>query len=582
MPSIRVTAFSGLAPEVHTKLTNKTAAQVAHNCLLWDGRLRPMPEFVVYRTLPDAVYGLTTSLTYGDLIYSFDMMDITISETPPITQGVVGVATSSFSNGRNLAIRLPADGANRPLSIDAPVVLSVTNYIVGMSRSESPRMVSYAITGVRANSDESAPLVLFSVGSAGEYMEGDAVGMTVTLDTTWITDNNIVLLNVYKTISNISSGEQVANPFDTSWHLLFDYPADSVLASAGELNFSDDGMSYRYGLDLLPSKEFYTELSTPTTYVTALDSGWLCAASFTSLQFSEKYLWHAFPVRNLVSIPATITGMVSKYDTVFVGTTTHPYSVRVSSGEGGNLQLDVRPYPEAHRCVQGSMVSTGNGAMYVSNEGIVALSPEGMTVASKELLNPGDTLYTKCGASVPFTVTSITGAEWMFGRYFGFTFSTELAFWYDPGDSINGAHPFQQLITMDIPMQARAATVSPRYGLALAAANVIYLLPLPGYKYQTDYSVAPKKRYRWKSKRFVMPGHTAFSALKVVRECEGDVCITIWADCRRVLTYSIDDAQPLRLPDAVQGVEFEFELEGTAAISEVHIATSIRELTEHE
>lgn len=583
MPSIRVTAFSGLAPETHTKLTNKITAQVAHNCLLWDGRLRPMPEFSVYRSLSSTVYGLTTDQAFGSVLYSYDMMDITHNRTPPVTQGLVGIGTSSFSNGRNLSLLMDGDVSKRPLSVDAPAIMgAVTNTTFRMYRSECRRMVSYAITGVRENGDESRPIIIFSLDETDNYYEGDAVTMTVTFDTSWITDNRISRINIYKTISNISSGEQATNPLDTSWHLVNDYGADFILASAGQMMLTDDGMTYRYGLDLLPSKEFYTEFDATARYVAPLDGGWLGVAGFNNVQFSERYLWHAYPVRNLVTVPSIITGFATKYNTAFVGTVMAPYAITVAPLEGGNIKLDVSPYPEAHRCISNTMVSTGNGAMYASPEGIVALSPNSMVLATKDLLNPGDVLYRDCGAGFDLTITDIAGAEWVFGRYFGYTASGGLAYWYDPGDTINGAHPYQQLVTMDVPTNIRATTVSSQYGLMVAAGSVVYMLPLPGYRYFTTYDTAPKKRYRWKSKRFVMPGHTAFSAMKVVRECSGDVCVTIWADCRRILTYPIDDAQPFRLPDAVQGTEFEFELEGTATVTEVHIATSVRELTEHD
>lgn len=581
MPSIRVTAFAGLMPERQAKLLDKSNAQVAHNCLLWDGTLRPMPEFVVYRQLPNTVYGLTTVGDDGSITYSYDMVDIAFNSLPPIARGTFGIRTSAFSNGRNLGILMPGDSGPRPLSIDAPLVVFEAHSTQRTYRSDCPRMVSYAVTGVRTNGDESAPVLLFSVGDDGTYFEGDAVRLDVTFDLAWLTDNNILKINIYKTISNISSGEQAANPLDTAWHYVNDFGAAYIIALNGDMSFSDDGLTYRQGMDLLPSKEFYTELSQETYYIAPLDGGWLAVSGYNSVQFSERYLWHAYPVRNLVTLFGFVTGLAAKYDVVYVGTTMYPYAIKVTPGEGSNLTFDVQPYPEPHYCIQGTMVATGNGAMYASPEGLVALSPGSMVLASKDILNPGDVLYRDCSEDFDLTIRETDGAEWVFGRYFGYTRSDGLAYWFDPGDSINGAHPLQQFVTMDVPEQIHATTTSPNYGLVLAAASVIYVLPLPGFRYLTEYKDAPKKRYRWKSKRFVTPGHTAFSAMKVVRECGGDVCVTIWANCKRILTYPVDDAQPFRLPDAVQGTEFEFELEGTATVTEVHIATSVRELTEN-
>src|SRR6187399_1260574 len=45
MASIRITKFAGLMPTSNPKALPNDHAQVAHNCLLWDGWLWPMPKW---------------------------------------------------------------------------------------------------------------------------------------------------------------------------------------------------------------------------------------------------------------------------------------------------------------------------------------------------------------------------------------------------------------------------------------------------------------------------------------------------------------------------------------------------------
>lgn len=573
MPSIQITAFGGIAPELHTKLSGKTTAQVAHNCLLWDGRLRPMPQFVQYAAVAGSIASIGNNAN-GDIVVDAQLQQLIVNEHAPATIGRVGLY---FFNVRTLSFKLDSDGVVRNLSMEAPVTTGPTVMnATRMYRSDCPKRITYAITGVRENMDETAPLVIGTLEYPNFY-EGDAVYIQVPIDVGWESAHKIIGINLYRTVSGLETGEQINNPLDTGWHLVNDVQP----IVSGVFEYGDDGLSYRYGMDALPSKEFYVELDPYTKYVTQLDGGWLAAAGENSVQVSERYLWHAFPVKNYMTIPASVEGMVAKGDVLYVGTQSHPYSIRVDAGESSFLNLGVNRYPEQHPCVEGTLVSTSSGAMYCSEDGIISLEPTGMTVMTKELFNPGDVLYYDCAQEFQLTTVSPNRAVWWKGTYFAYNYQYALGFMYDPGDTINGAHPLQQLVTLTVPSTANRVGVDARAGICVSQPDGVYHLPLPGTAGTTSYENAPKQTYRWKSKKFVTPQVTAFGAVKVVHQCNGPLCLTLWADCKKVFTTTVDNCRPFRLPSSAVGTEWEIELEGTATVHEVHVATSIRDLSEN-
>lgn len=107
--------------------------------------------------------------------------------------------------------------------------------------------------------------------------------------------------------------------------------------------------------------------------------------------------------------------------------------------------------------------------------------------------------------------------------------------------------------------------------------NEIYVLPEPGGTTDVPYETAPKMEYRWRSKKFVTPGRTTFSAAKVVY-ARGCVRLRLLAHGCCVFEEQIRNCSPFRLPSQVSGTEFEIELIGDAIVYDVHIASSMTEL----
>lgn len=104
-----------------------------------------------------------------------------------------------------------------------------------------------------------------------------------------------------------------------------------------------------------------------------------------------------------------------------------------------------------------------------------------------------------------------------------------------------------------------------------------HVLPLPDNRTYVKYADAKKMEYVWRSKEFVMPGRTTFSAAKIVHK-RGCLRLRIFVDgcCRH--EEVVRTCAPFTLPSQLAGVKWQFELRGTAEVTEFHVASSMPEL----
>jgi hypothetical protein len=489
----------------------------------------------------------------------------------------------------------PTSGFLFNAGITPPRVLSSNVVkIADGNQSTRPCSVAYAITYVRQiptpyfdigiTNQESAPISLGGIGGNGTlWYEGDYTKIQFTLVTPPVNDQ-IGTIRLYRSITAIESAEQIVNTFDTDYYLV---------AEIGNFNYGIPITYYDSALtqDTIASKLLTKNNQCPyfidgggIKNVGLTESGWVWATTEYEVLFSDRFSVHNWPIANYLTIDytSTIQHAVSFYDYVFLGTQGKPYKISIKTSGDLIPNIEVTPYPEYQPCINRTMVTCPFGALYTSPNGIVALEPERMSVITKDLLNAGDYLYQWCdnGALKKFYFSDITTAAWFNGWYIGFAPYGKI-FVYQVPEDLNDAHPFQQLVTMDAPQPtAPVGAVVSNYGLHTCFSNKMYYWPVPGWQRPGDK--IQKLCYQWKSKKFVFPGQTTFSAAKVVAECDGDVCFKLYGDGQLVCTRKITDNNPFRLPMHTRHVEWEIELIGTATVSEVHVATSMNDLVEVE
>lgn len=389
MASIRIRAFSGLMPAVEPSLLPNGNATIAHNCLLWDGSLRPMAQWVPIQSVTleqddvkSIAYDRPSDLPV--MYYSFDATYV--DEQPFATRTVLGAGPNSI-----VARYQAGDGTNPRTVAVYPTGIGGSVEYVRAYLSNKPVNRLYGATRVRkidGKAEEGTLTVLPGQDPNALIYEGDTAQIQVTLSAL---DDGVTHVRLYRTISGLDTGESVTNEPDTHWHLIAEIPVGGEGPSGYVVEYIDGGSATTDPLDVYYADEFFPPVI-QARYFGMTEGGWFVAAGTDGeVQISERYLHHAWPTSNRLRIPYYVTSMAVSGDNIYLGTEAKPYVISVSFGDKA-MQALARPYEEFYPCRPNTMWATPSGAMYCSNNGVVALGRDGLQVITSGLLNPGDVM----------------------------------------------------------------------------------------------------------------------------------------------------------------------------------------------
>ena len=601
MASIRITRFAGLLPEFNPKALANDHAQIAHNCLLRDGWLRPLPQWILVQSIGQTIRSIykDPTQTHGyQLDINFLQAYRNLSE-PYNNIAPIGI-NPAFILEPTLCT-LDTNNNMSALGLPIPNISFLEQNISSGNKSVYPISRTYAITYVSGN-QEGPPLVLpqlpygctlfngvpYTVGNL--IYEGDTVQLIIGgIDFAQISNYRVNGIKLYRTIPGFDTSEQLGNPVETGFHYVSGIFFDPSVGP-GEVVFNDGQDSSQIPGDLLISDQWMPPMagpSTPPVFFGQTEGGWAIVAnqnantSTTYFSVSERYMHHAWPPQNTIQIPEVCNGMAAYYDTVFLGTNSVAYRVLIGVGEGDTLVIDAKPFLNSYACISNTMVATNFGAMYVAKDGIISLTSSGDTVATKRVANPGDLLNTN--KTTPFHIYDAQQTAWWDGDFYGFTPNGGYIF-NQPNPS-NQEFPLSQLVTFDQPPGILGPNVVTGSGLYAVWGSSVYRFPMPGYGYDSNTPAI----YIWRSKRYVMPGLTTFAGVKVVGTQNGGspVFVTIRGynnggetSPSFIYSRSLTHSRPWRIPHQFKNLEFEVELEGQAVIQEFHMATNYKDLTE--
>lgn len=166
---------------------------------------------------------------------------------------------------------------------------------------------------------------------------------------------------------------------------------------------------------------------------------------------------------------------------------------------------------------------------------------------------------------------------------------TAVGFIYDTGAVGADTSEFGKLTTIDAPRRGDIiGSCIGRQGLYFLTQELrygrynyyVHVLPTPGGTTDNKYESVSKQNYVWRSKEYVMPGITTWAAAKVVFS-DGCVRLRLYIDGKLECDLPVNSCSPFRLPSQLAGIKAEIELVGNAQVTEVHIASSMRELLEN-
>jgi hypothetical protein len=333
--------------------------------------------------------------------------------------------------------------------------------------------------------------------------------------------------------------------------------------------------------EALVSQSFYPPPNSIRGLI-GLSNGSFAAFHDNRVVFSEPYQPHAWPPEYEKIFDYPVVALGTYGNTLVVATTGYTYLV--SGTDPRSLSVDRVPDP--YPCVsKRSMVSADRGVIYASGEGLVFVGLGGTQVLTRDLMTREEWQQ--------FNPTTMHGVIFD-GRYFGFHeqvryFAADeevvpagAGFIFDFNDRVvqglgdDDVNRDDKLIT--IPYYASATFANPVTQLHLVINPTLTTNEL--YKWEGGVGF---ETYVWRSKQFAFPYEVTFAGAKITRKCNDDNVKFRLCDgtCGDVLFERyVKTNKPFRLPSKRPRTDWVVEIEGTAAVQEIHVSTSFGELAE--
>lgn len=570
--------FSGTRPVTAPGALEVSEAQVAENCKLWSGELRPWAGW----TQVEGISTPGTTLTvwkYRDEWLSWntdvDCVRSLLAEDDLDILMYTGDGSPKYRT---------KNGDVFPLGLPVPTTAPAT--VRSGSGTENPQQVSHVYTYVNTQGWEGANSAPSTVV---EICDGDTAEVTGMIMPP--TGYGITKMRVYRLISGSSGTAE------------YEFVAEIDPATS-----YSDTMAATSG-DTLQTE---TYLPPPETLkgLTALPGSILAGFAGRSVRFSEPTIPYAYPDAHSYMVPFDIVGL-GVVGTSIVVLTKGP--VYVMSGSAPESMSVVRLPGNVPCLSERSIVSTEAGVLFAGPDGLYLCN--GQTAA---LLTGSIFSEAEWGGLNPATITAAA----VDGRYLFFSTSSGAT----TGHAIDFRHQASGHTTIALPCS----------GLYMDDAdNSLYLIVKSGGTqyiagWEQSGDIFRTLYFRWRSKRFTISPNINLSAAQVVAAyaeaaqlvlvtdelkaenqaiidagglmgalnevmfnetvLNGDtlrdlttmlgpgIMFRLYVDGRLVFSQTIRDNRPFRLPTGFVGREFEFQIEGNFPVTQVRLGTSITEM----
>lgn len=547
MPSIRLQNMGGIAPRVSPRLLPLSAAQTASGTKLWSGEVRafrtgdallaPMPEAIVetifhiagawlaWRKDVDVVLGFTPDDVLGRVYYTGDGV-------PKVIQQVIAASEA------------PTPTSAYPLGLVPPMYAPVITTTPPGSPSE---FRTYVFTWVSAFNEESVPSKPSDV-----IQVQDGVAATVNFSAS-LPMANVNRVRIYRSNGGPFIFVTEVPQFTGTW---------SDVATNVDIENNEQLVSQYY---YPPEAKMIGLIGTA--------NGFLAGFYDNKVAFSEPYQPHAWPPAYVKIFDYPIVALATYGTTVVVFTTGYTYLV-----DGVDPRnLSVARVPDVYPCVSKRSVSSGDrGVYYACDSGLGFVGSGGVQIVTKDLMDEDDWQVWN-----PRTMHGTVYDGFYFGFFRGDRQTSDpnpngAGFVYDINDRATGSYAKSLLITL--PFYATACFAAPDVRLHYVTANLTV-----SQLFEWDRG-SRYMRYVWRSKQVVFPYEISFACAKVVCVCGDNRDLTFRlmdGACSYVLFEQVITSRtPFRLPAIPNRTDWVVEIEGTADVMEIHVATSMKALTE--
>lgn len=627
--------FSGIAPRIAPRLLPATLAQEALDVKLWSGELRPHYADTIIKYIPSNTQSIYRykwkNKKYNWLGWA---KSVNVAKGPVyndennriyvmVNDGTGFLVTDSslledrdYINGlesKAYAVAIPEPGQS-------------DIWISGGTGSGDIESRSYVYCYVRQWADgtidvgkSSGPLKNSSDKSryTVDVRPGQVVDMSIIDPLLYANGANVGINKVYIYRSEVTSAGQAlysyVDQFDINPNRVTNNPAAVWIADGTYYKYSDSKPNTSLG-EACPSIYWDPPVGGLKGLV-SLQNGLFAAYKDSTVYVSDWNAPHAWPYEHTVTIDYPIVGLGSFGNTIVVCTEAAPVLITVTDP----TKPTTRAIQENCPCVSaGSIVSTRNGVIFASTNGLVLINSASPTFITEKIITQDEWL--------PLHPESLQAA-FLNNTYYGFfTNPTEKAagFLFDL-DSYTYSTVYNSIVSSGMVYTSQLTKIV--YN-DVEQSQLYVCYPLEN---KTQYSLNSfgtdsriNKSFRWRSKVNVSPqglftlscaqvnftklsslkpeppvweGRLAGSALGMVYvnkqpvngwcktntiELYDKTVFNYYVDGKLRFTKNIVDSKPFRLPSGFRGETVEIELKSNSHVHSVILASSMGELVEGE
>ena len=576
MPKLRFAQFSGEIPRLIPRLLPDTGSQHAENVRLDDGGLKPVRKATAVHTF-SGMPSIATIYKWGETWLAWEN----------VVNAVPGpVATDRLYYTGDGAPKMRVGSTVYDLAVPFPTT-ALTAAVTGTGSGDVTTRL-YVYTWVTSFGEESEPCPV----TADVTWQA---GQTVTLSgfEAIPTGRAITLQRIYRSQSSSQSGTDL-------------FLIDERAASTSDYVDTHEPTDFS---EVLPSRD-WNQPPADLSGLIAMPNGMMVGFSGKQLCFCEPYRPHAWPEKYRLTAAFQIVGLGAYGTTVVAGTQGYPY---VAGGNSPESMIEEKIEVNLP-CINGrGVVDLGYSVAYPSNDGLVVVSNGNATVAT-------DALYTrpKWQRLSPATLVAAQFA----GRYFASFTYVEVDGTVSTGTRIID-------LTGQQPFVLRAGITPAAFCYDLPTGKLFYLAGDTVYEWDALGEV--NEVMTWTSKRIVLDGPASFGAILVesgdlltvedqaaqdaaIAEIKdynagifatemnaeingaainefafmGDgtlelpaskfISVRVYADGKLIRT--VTDLDRVNRIKSVSAKEWEIQVNGTAEIDQITMATTVRELNE--
>lgn len=627
--------FSGIAPRIAPRLLPATLAQEALDVKLWSGELRPHYADTIIKYIPSTTQSI---YRYKWKNKKYNWLGWAKS---------VNVVKGSVYDDENNRIYLMVNDGTGFLVTDSSL-LEDRDYINGLESKAyavaipEPGQSDVWVSGGTGSGDiESRSYVYcyvrqwsdgtIDVGKSSGPLKNSSDRSRYTVDVRpgQVVDMSIVdpiahangigagINKIYIYRSEVTSAGQAlysyVDQFDVNTNRVTNNPAAVWVSNGSYYKYSDSKPNTSLG-EACPSI-YWDAPVTGLKGLVSLQNGLFAAYKDSTIYVSDWNAPHAWPYEHTVTIDYPIVGLGSFGNTIVVCTEAAPVLITVTDP----TKPTTRAIQENCPCVSaGSIVSTRNGVIFASTNGLVLINSASPTFITEKIITQDEWL--------PLHPESLQAA-FLNNTYYGFfTNPTEKAagFLFDL-DSYTYSTVYNSIVSSGM------VYISQPTKLVYNDVEQSQLYVCYPLENKTQYSLNSfgtdsriNKSFRWRSKVNVSPqglftlscaqvnftklsnlkpeppvweGRLAGSALGMVYvnkqpvngrcktntiELYDKTVFNYYVDGKLRFTKNIVDSKPFRLPSGFRGETVEIELKSNSHVHSVILASSMGELVEGE